>query len=74
LKNHYPTYLAIGLDEDDDVTRRNSVTLTAMLKQFQDLVEGSDDVSNNATFHVVVTDVVADEAMLEALIVLSSDC
>jgi hypothetical protein len=71
LRNHYPTYVAIGFDEDEAVTEANSAKLQALIDQFKAVVDGSEDLSNNATFSVVTTDVDADDNMLQALVALS---
>lgn len=71
LRNHYPTYVAIGYDEDSHITEANACKLQALHDQFMAVVDGSDDQSNNAVFTVVTTTVDADDNMLEALVALS---
>jgi hypothetical protein len=71
LRNHYPTYVAIGYDEDSHITEANACRLQALHDQFMAVVDGSDDQSNNAVFTVVTTTVDADDNMLEALVALS---
>jgi hypothetical protein len=71
LHNHYPIYVAIGFNEDDNVTEVNAAKLQALVDQFNSVIDGSDDLSNNATFSVVVTNVDADDNMLQALVALS---
>jgi hypothetical protein len=71
LHNHYPTYVAIGFHEDDNVTEINAAKLQALVDQFNSVIDGSDDLSNNATFSVVMTTVDADDNMLQALVALS---
>jgi hypothetical protein len=71
LRNHYPTYVAIGYDEDTSITEANACKLQALHDQFMAVVDGSDDQSNNAVFTVVTTTVDADDNMLEALVALS---
>lgn len=71
LKNHYPTYTAIGLDPDAAVTETNSGRLEAMVDQFSAVIDGSEDVSNNATFSVVPpTRIAADAPIMDALVAL----
>ena len=68
LNNHYPMYVVVGLSEDPDETAVNSEALKEVVASFHDLIEGSDDVSNNATFTVVKSEVLADQKVLEALV------
>jgi hypothetical protein len=63
--------VAIGFDEDEAATEANSAKLQALIDQFKAVVDGSEDLSNNATFSVVTTDVNADDNMLQALVALS---
>lgn len=70
LSNHYPMYTAIGLNADPAVTAKNSATLRALVKQFEDNIEGSVDVSNSATFQIVSTTENADENVVKALVAL----
>ena len=63
-------YMAIGLDANETVTSENSVTLRAMVKQFEDHIEGSVDVSNSATFQIVSTTETADVDVMKALVAL----
>jgi hypothetical protein len=71
LNNHYPVYVVIGLSEDPEETVFNSEELKALIASFHEKIEGSVDLSNNATFKVVETTVTADQPVLEALVALS---
>jgi hypothetical protein len=64
-------YFAIGLDEDPDTTLRNGELLNDLILQIQAQVDGSPDISNNATFKLVQNEVVADQTSLLALVALA---
>jgi hypothetical protein len=70
INNHYLQYVAIGFSDDMAITEANSAVFEAQLEQFQAVLEGADDVSNNAIFALDIHEFVADDNMYDALMAL----
>jgi hypothetical protein len=70
LNNHYPAFVAIGQSADDEETELNSQRLKELVDQLCCVIESSDDLSNNAVYHIVSTDHFADVDSYETLAAL----
>jgi hypothetical protein len=52
LRSSSPLWIATALDSDPDVLREKSAKLEEFVVQFENILPGSPDVSNNATFRL----------------------
>jgi hypothetical protein len=70
ITDHYPRYFAIGLHDEHAVMESNSALLEAQLEQLKAVVDGTEDVSNNAVYSLSITREDADDNFLDALLAL----